>query len=275
MVEAMKFIWAVLFPMIAACVSASERDNASQQFGVQLYHLREQMAEDPLATLRRVSAMGFASVEYVGSYSLPPDRLCQETRRLGLDVAAVHTDWRLLRDDPETAVAQAKAACSDTIMLAWIPPEERATTAQWREWAGYMNRAARIAEQEGLAFAYHPHDFEFVPRNGVRPIDILLEVFHPWIAIELDTYWAAKGGQDPLEFLVENAGRITHVHLKDIDGVGAMADVGSGLIEFEPILAEARRQGVRHYLVERDDAPDPWDSLASSLDSLLAMPLHH
>ena len=44
-------------------------------------------------------------------------------------------------------------------------------------------------------------------------------------------------------------------------------------LDIAAIVKQARAQGIKHFLVERDDALDPWASLATSLDSLRPMAL--
>ncbi|PZT91239.1 MAG: hypothetical protein DI637_02610 [Citromicrobium sp.] len=100
-----------------------------------------------------------------------------------------------------------------------------------------------MAAARDMRIAYHAHDFEFEELESTRPIDLLFARLDPRIGFELDTYWLAK------------------------------ADVGEGTLDLAEIVAQARRQGVEHFLVERDDARDPWASLAASLDSLHAMAL--
>ena len=124
------------------------------------------MERDAFATLRHVAALGFGEVEFAGAYGNPPEALCAETRKLGLGVAAAHADWQTLRRDPLAAIAEAKALCAHTIMLAWLPPEERRTREQWEDWINHLNRANELARAEGLALAYHAHDFEFEQVGG-------------------------------------------------------------------------------------------------------------
>lgn len=241
--------------------------------GAQLYTVRESMAADPLATLRRVADLGYREVEIAGTFGAKPEAICQQTRALELRVAAVHADWQLLRTDPAAAIAETKALCSDTLILAWLPEDQRQTLAQWRDWVEHLNLIADLAEREGVRIAYHAHDFEFAEIDGIRPIDLLMDELDPRIGFELDTYWLAHAGEDPLRFLQRHADRVTHLHLKDMAGDGSMADVGEGTLPLTQIIIQAQQQGVRHFLVERDDASDPWASLAASLDSLRAMPL--
>ena len=241
--------------------------------GAQLYTVRESMAADPLATLRRVADLGYREVEIAGTFGAKPEAICQQTRALELRVAAVHADWQLLRTDPAAAIAETRALCSDALILAWLPEDQRQTLAQWREWVEQLNLIADLAEREGVRIAYHAHDFEFAEIDGIRPIELLMDELDPRIGFELDTYWLAHAGEDPLRFLQRHADRVTHLHLKDMAGDGSMADVGEGTLPLTQIIIQAQQQGVRHFLVERDDASDPWASLAACLDSLRAMPL--
>lgn len=266
----------VLLPLLAflgACSTIPAEQATTPLWGVQLYTVRDAMARDPFAAISQVAELGYDEIEFAGTHGADPTALCRHARQTGLEIAAAHADWALLKSDPDAAIAEAKALCADTLVLAWLPPEERQTLDQWRGWIATLNRVNAKAEAEGLALGYHAHDFEFAALDGVRPIDLLMRDLDPDIGFELDTYWVAKAGGDPLAFLRRHAGRVTHLHLKDMAADGSMADIGKGTLPMAEIVAQARAQGVRHFIVERDDAPDPWASLAASLDSLRAMPL--
>ena len=64
------------------------------------------------------------------------------------------------------------------------------------------------------------------------------------------------------------------IHLKDMtaDAEQTFAEVGTGLIDFPPILAWGERSGVEWYAVEQDRCKgNPLDSLRISLSNLLKM----
>ena len=267
----MRFLVLTFVSLLAACHHVP--DAGQPRFGAQLYTVRADMERDPIATLGRVASLGYREVEFAGTFGIAPAELCDTTRALGITVAAAHADWRLLRDDPAAALDEADALCTDTLILAWLPSEQRRTLDQWHWWVDHLNRVSVMAATRDMRIAYHAHDFEFEELEGTRPIDLLFARLDPRIGFELDTYWLAKSGVDPLGFLMENRDRVTHLHLKDLASDGAMADVGEGTLDLAEIVAQARRQGVEHVLVERDDARDPWASLAASLDSLHAMAL--
>lgn len=90
------------------------------------------------------------------------------------------------------------------------------------------------------------------------------------VQCEMDIYWVKKGGGDPLDVLKQYAGRIPVLHVKDM-AAGEEQDFacpGSGIIDFGPIFAEATRQGIQHYFVERDNVPDGMACLESSSEYL-------
>ena len=82
--------------------------------------------------------------------------------------------------------------------------------------------------------------------------------------VELDLYWIAKVGIDPLDYFKRYPGRFPLCHIKDMAADGRMADVGDGGIDFAAIFASADLAGFKHYYIERDDAMDTLQSAARS-----------
>ena len=48
-----------------------------------------------------------------------------------------------------------------------------------------------------MRLGYHNHDFELSSLIGGRPaLEVLADELDPGVLLEVDTYWAAVGGQD-------------------------------------------------------------------------------
>jgi sugar phosphate isomerase/epimerase len=85
------------------------------------------------------------------------------------------------------------------------------------------------------------------------------------VVLEVDTYWAAVGGQDPVALLKRLGHRVTAVHVKDgpatADPIDQVA-VGQGRLPIREILAAAP-QALR--VVELDDTRgDRFHAIADS-----------
>ena len=242
--------------------------------GAQLYTARDALARDLPGTLAAIRRAGYRDVEVAGTGEVPATTLRRALDRAGLRAQSYHADWKQLRDAPARTFADARTLGARYVVLAWLPPEERATAAQWRLWADRLNDRGAMARADGLRLAYHPHDFEFGRVDGIIPFNILRERFDPrFVDFQIDVYWAAKAGRDPVA-LIRSLGRRTPLlHLKDMNcRTRAFADVGDGCLDWQAVMAAARKAGVTHAYIERDDAADPVRTLARGLSALRRLP---
>ena len=239
------------------------------RIGLQLYTVRHQMEKDVEGTIARVAATGYREVEFAGYFGKSPRDVRALLDHHGLSSPSSHVS--LAPDQWRAALDAAPVVGHRYLVIAWIPAEERHTLDDYKRWAERLNRAATEAKAAGLQFAYHNHDFEFVPLDGKLPYDVLLTETDPkLVQLEMDLYWMVKGGQDPLAYFARWPGRFPMVHVKDSAGPPdhKMAAVGAGKIDFRKIFAQSDQAGIRHYFVEHDNPDDPFASIRASYDYL-------
>lgn len=240
------------------------------RIGLQLYTVRKAMQADVEGTIARVAATGYQEVEFAGYFGKSPTEIRAMLDRHGLSAPAVHVG-SIAPDQWPTSLEAAATIGHRYVVVPWIPAEERATLDGWKRVAENYNRIAAEARAAGLQFAYHNHDFEFVPVEGRIPFDVLLENTDPQLVqLEIDLYWITKGGQDPLRYFQRWPGRVPLVHVKDSAGPPGhrMVDVGAGKINFKKIFARREQAGIRHAFVEHDEPPDPFASIRASYEYL-------
>jgi sugar phosphate isomerase/epimerase len=242
------------------------------KIGAQLYTVRRELERDFGGTLAKVAALGYREVEFAGYFGRKPAEVRSLLGRYRLAAPAAHVGLADLRGDLRPLLDAARVVGHKYLLVAYLPAEERRTLDDYRRHADLFNEAGAALGREGLRFAYHNHDFEFAPLEGRVPYDLLLERTDPRaVKLELDLYWAVKGGADPVEYFGRHPGRFHLLHVKDMDATPrrSFADVGRGRIDFKPIFARAGRAGVRHYFVENDEpAGSPFESLRVSIDYL-------
>ena len=258
-------------PIMMSCSQEQEvtTKRRLKNVGIQLYTVRDQMAADVPATLRRLAEIGYREVEFAGYFDHAPAEIRALLDDTGLLSPSAHTSLQLMRDTPEQLIESALTVGHEYIVLGWLHPDDRTSLDDYRQHAELINVFAEQCHSAGLKFAYHNHDFEFESMDNVLPMDLLLaETDASRMQVELDLYWITKAGADPFAYFEKHPGRFPLCHVKDMADDGSMADVGSGTIDFAALFAASELAGIQHYYVERDDAAEPLVSAANSFSTV-------
>lgn len=211
------------------------------QISVQLYSVREAFAADPASTLRRLAEIGFTMVEPYGLMD-HAETLRTLLAQHGLTAPSAHVSL-LGAEDPAEIFATAAALGVQTVIEPhwgrehWTREDDIKTTAE------RLGELAGIASDNGVRVGYHNHDFEARPVfDGRCGLEVLVDHLDPRVVLELDTFWSAVGGTDPVALLARLGQRIQLAHLKDGPLQGEVRDqlsIGEGEMDVPSILAAA------------------------------------
>jgi sugar phosphate isomerase/epimerase len=242
--------------------------------GLQLFTVRDLLRADMDGTLRSVAEIGYRSVETAGLPGATARAVRATLQRYGLDVPAMHADHERLRGDLDSVLEDAQTLGATFVVCPSIGAGDRATIADWKRVCRTLGSIGQAARRRGLKLAYHNHDFEFVPfENGMTPFDLIMAETDPRdVKLELDVYWVAKAGRDPLRCLKDGEGRVALVHLKDLATDGSTAELGAGTLDIEQIIRSALAAGAQHLFVEQDSSADPLASIGISFRFLERLP---
>lgn len=243
--------------------------------GVQLYMLRAAMRTDPEGTLARIAELGYSEIEWWGNWQRTPAQLRATLDAHRLRAPAAHIDPRDLQKERLPALLETAATMGHrSVIVAWTAPEMRKTADDWKRVAAQLNEAGAAASAAGVRTGYHNHDFEFQRFGDRTGFELLVAETDPrYVDIELDCFWALKAGYAPMVLLREHRDRIAYLHLKDSSGPPghAQRDIGSGVIDWKPLLAYAVGQRVSSVFVEQDDPADAWAAARAGREHLRAL----
>jgi len=239
---------------------------------LQLYTVRQALAQDPEATLRNVREIGFRAVETAPlPPGLSPERLGMLLRNAGLEVVAAHDElpWG---DEARGICERARTLGASTLIWhGWPRPPLCDFLAGYRQLAERCTEAARTAREHGLELGLHNHWWECEPLDGEIPWLTVHRALPPEIFFELDVYWARTAGLDPAAFVESSGRRVSFLHLKDGPAVHGqpMTALGDGVVDLASVLARAPSSAGG--VVELDECVgDPFDAAARSLAFLRA-----
>lgn len=256
--------------------------------GLQLYTIRDAIAEDLEGSLEKVAGIGYKNLELANYsdgvfYGKTPKEFKKLMDDFGFKVISSHTSVEAEGIKIGTAQKMADAHAElgvEYCVQPWVQEKDR-NVEMYKKMVGDWNKVGEIMKGVGIQFGYHNHNFEFANLNGIVPYyEILLKEMDPdLIVLELDLFWATKAGQDPVELFNRYPGRFHLLHLKDMSIDNApyytiekddITSVGEGLIDFKRILKAKKKGGVKYGFVEDDNqgSGTPFKAIETSFSNL-------
>lgn len=253
-----------------------------KEIGIQLYTLRNEIGKDVKATIKAVADAGYKQVECYGFPNADP--MIEAARDNGLAINSTHFDWdSVVNPDDEgvrpfaEVLEQANKAGIKHLVVPYLVDKNRRNLDDYKLLCERCNQSAEQAKKAGIQLSYHNHSFEFQPmKGGGTGFETMIKEFSPDMKFEIDIFWIQLGGKDPVEMIRSLKGRISQLHLKDLNpsvkapmysGIPkeAFEELGDGVINMAPVLAAAEEAGVEICHVEQDHSPHPIKSIQQSM----------
>lgn len=253
------------------------------KIGLQLYSVRDDMAQDMYAALKKVKEIGYDYVEFAGYFDHSAEEVRSMLDEIGLTCVSVHQAYNLFLEEGQKAADYLKTIGADYAAIPWMAAEDHKGCDHYDKVIADITKVGRLLKDNGIQLLYHNHDFEFQKFEDKFLLDWLYEsVPSDLLQTEVDTCWVKYAGYDPCEYLKKYTGRSPVVHLKDftckrfaggpayalIDENGEeikttredngfeFRPVGMGLQDFPAILKAAEEAGAAYAIVEQDASVD-------------------
>ena len=262
---------------------------------LQLFTVRQQLAEDSEKCLKTLSNMGIQHVEGFDLTQL--GQLKPLLDEYGIDVKSsflcwshitgrsdlaekIQYPWLPSRWGIEYAIEQALELGLDTIVNGFLLPEERESLDDFKRFADQLEQAGEKCQAAGLDLLYHNHAFEFVPIDNVIPYFLLLERTER-VGMELDVFWTEMANYSATRMMADSGSRVKQLHLKTAINVNVPhydeqtlpeacfdCPLGQGVVDINAVLLQATQQGIKRVFIEQDHGSDIYRTVSSSADYL-------
>ncbi len=191
----------------------------------------------------------------------------------GLSVVSVHEDLGGIERDIESVITEAKKFNTDKIVITGMYRFDYTDKAEVQRLCERMNKAGEELKKEGIALLYHNHNVEFHKLRGAALTGkddfmdlnayglIIKETDPEYVNFEMDSYWIADAGIDPLSVMTRLGERLKLYHINDrgmrLKGPAMTPiikqdsmELGYGNMNLTPLLEQAKNAGVSAIVLE-------------------------
>ena len=272
MITRRKFITGTAAAITIAALSPDafslQRRKKLKNFGFISGIIAKELKGDWKAVLKKAASYGYTEIEtgnYLGDSAENYLAFLKET---GLNLVAGGFEFKASEEEFNKSLALLKSLKVKYAVVYWPWFTGGPFTLEdCRKSAERLNYLGKACKDNGLVLCWHNHNKEFAQMETGLPFDYLMNnTDKNLVFCELDLYWVKKGGGDPLDVMKKYRGRFPILHVKDM-APGDATDFecpGSGIIDFPTLFSEAEKQGIKHYMVERDNVPDGLACLKSA-----------
>jgi sugar phosphate isomerase/epimerase len=256
-------------PWVPVMAASVHHEVFNTPVGMELWSYRGQLAKDLPGTLGKIRSLGFTDVETASFYGRTAAEFHMLLQQKDLTCSSLIVTYQRLQSDPDGVTRDAKTVGASYVLTSGMPHGVDLTVDDVHKAAADFNTWGKNLKERGLQFGYHPHGFEFVHTPKATLFDLLVaETQMEYVTFELDTFWFAHSGADPVCFMELYPTRFSLLHLKDLargtkmDLTGKAPDqtsvaLGQGELDWPAILREAKRIGISRYYIEDESAEAP------------------
>lgn len=275
----------------------------AMKVGIQLYSVRDAMQADPIAAIREVSAIGYKNLEFASSNA-------DKDPGVGFDVDA-DTMVSLLSECGAKIISGHIRPIDESTIDAIIAYHKKIGTRylgqsadfydsyeHLMERCAYYNWVGKKLSENGMQFLIHNHYHEFQKLNGKEILYHIMDNTDPaYVSFELDTFWAMRGGMDPIAVMKRLGARLKLVHQKDFSKTSTspvnlwtvkdpdvlitkdtffnggidpkdFCEIGTGIMDIQSIIDAANALGAEYIVLEQDQTQlTQMESIRISMES--------
>ena len=210
------------------------------EIGIQLYSVRDSMEKDFEGTLKKVSELGYTSVEFAGFFGRSAAEVNELLDKYSLKLSGTHSSLDDLVNNYEETVAFHKAIGNKNYIIPWY---EFKTQNNIDKFIDKVNSVCDRLAKDGITLGFHNHHKEFeMLENG----EVVYEqiIYRTNLMLEIDTYWAFVGMKNPLGLLERLKDRVNFVHIKDGLKDGNGKPLGLGEAPVKEVVKKAKDFGI-------------------------------
>ena len=251
------------------------------RIGIQLYSIKDELENDFIGSIKKLSDIGYSSVEPYGFtsddfFNYTMKELSKIVTDMGMSISGSHIWSSININDPtdkdwdfwKNTANIVKSGGGKWAVQSSMPRVRNMDTL--KRVVSYFNRAGEICRQGGVKFAFHNHTECFIKIDDEEILDFLIKnTDSKSVFFQMDLGHTVNGGGDCIHYIRNYPKRILLWHATDFDKTSKKYTVtGKGNVPYTELFDLAKSSGLEQLTVEQETGGNIFASCKDSFDFL-------